>query len=280
MGEGTAPGCWDRSADAGVAAAAAADPGSAGAKFAGSDVAILTLRATRTRRPARSISISVRLVSSSSSASSRMSALSSFENFAAALSSGWRAMVKFRKRVNPKTRGRGWRTGASGLCLDADPGGKARYRKPVAVNTEAGKRCESGHRGEGVMTETLARVNVAHMHLDGRDFHRDQCIVQRNRGVRIAAGIDDDPCGLVGMRLVDEIDQLAFAVGLPAIGLEAELRGRLGAKLLDIGELGMAIGLGLARSQQIEVRAVEHVNRIGSCSGHPNPGNAVSSGVS
>jgi len=32
------------------------------------------------------------------------------------------------------------------------------------------------------------------------------------------------------MRLVDEIDQFAFAVGLPAIGLQAELLGGLGAK--------------------------------------------------
>ena len=60
----------------------------------------VTLRATRTRRPDRSISISVRLVSSSSSASSRMSALSSLFRFAADLSadllSGWRAMLLIR----------------------------------------------------------------------------------------------------------------------------------------------------------------------------------------
>ena len=65
------------------------------------------------------------------------------------------------------------------------------------------------------------------------------------------------------MRLVDEIDQLAFAVGLPAIGLQAELRRGLRAQLLDIGERRMAVGLGLAGPQQIEVRAVEHVDRRG-----------------
>ena len=99
--------------------------------------------------------------------------------------------------------------------------------------------------------------------------------MQRDRGVRIASRIDDDSGRVVGMGLVDEIDQFAFAIGLPAIGLEAELRGGVSAKLLDVGELGMAVGLGLTGSQQIEVRAVEHVNRIGSCSGHPNPGNAA-----
>jgi hypothetical protein len=53
-------------------------------EFAGIDgAATLMLRATRTRKPARSISISVRLVSSSSRASSRISALSSLLDFAA-----------------------------------------------------------------------------------------------------------------------------------------------------------------------------------------------------
>jgi hypothetical protein len=77
------------------------------------------------------------------------------------------------------------------------------------------------------------------------------------------------------VRLVDEIDQFAFAVGLPAVGLEAELRGGKRAELLDVGEPGVAIGLGLAGPQQIEVRAVEHINRLGRSLGHPDPGNAA-----
>src|SRR6266478_8308201 len=96
MGEGTTPGCLERSA-AGAVAGITVAAGAAGAKFAGIDAAMLTLRATRRRRPARSISISVRLVSSSSSASSRISALSLLKDFAAALSSGWRAMILIRK---------------------------------------------------------------------------------------------------------------------------------------------------------------------------------------
>jgi len=160
----------------------------------------------------------------------------------------------------------------SGFCLDAELGRKAKDRKAIPVDAEARKRRESGPGGKRMMTEALAGVDVADVDLDGRDFDRDQRIVQRDRGVRVAARVDDDPRGLVGMRLVDEIDQLAFAVGLPAIGLETELRGGLSAKLLDIGKPRMAIGLGLAGPQQIEVGAVKHVNRIGSCFGHPNPG--------
>ena len=127
---------------------------------------MLMLRATRTRRPARSISISVRLVSSSSSASSRMSALSSLVNFAADLSSGWRAMILIRNSLVGDGRQ------ASGFRLDADLGGKAIDREPVTVDAEAAKRRERGLGGEGMMAETLAGVDVADVHFDGRDFHR------------------------------------------------------------------------------------------------------------
>ena len=145
------------------------------------------------------------------------------------------------------------------------------------------KRRERGLGGEGMMTEILAGVNIADVHFDGRNFRRHQGIMQRDRGVRIAAGVDDDPGRLVGMRLVDEIDQFGFAAGLPAIGFQAELRGGVGAKFLDIGEGGMAVGLGLAGPQQIEVGAVEHVDRlgrrIGRYLGHPNPGNVAVGGA-
>ncbi len=117
------------------------------------------------------------------------------------------------------------------------------------------------------MTEALAGVNIADVHFDGGNLHRHQSVMQRDRGVRVAPGIDDDPDRLFGMRLVDEIDQFAFAVGLPAIGLQAKLFGGLGAKFFDVGKL------------QIEVRAVEHVNRLGSCLGHPNPGNVAVGGA-
>ena len=80
-----------------------------------------------------------------------------------------------------------------------------------------------------MMPETLAGVDVADVHFDGRDLHPDQCVVQRDRGVGIAAGIDDDAGHLLDAGLVDEVDQLAFAVGLTAIGMQAKLRRRLRA---------------------------------------------------
>src|SRR5258708_39571841 len=68
-------------------------------------------------------------------------------------------------------------------------------------------------------------------------------------------------------------------MGRAESGNKEELLRGLGAKFLDVGKLRMAVGLGLAGPQQIEVRAVEHVNRLGSYLGHPNPGNVAVGGA-
>src|SRR3954469_24042567 len=80
------------------------------------------------------------------------------------------------------------------------------------------------------------------------------------------------------MGLVDEIDQLALPVGLPAIGFQSELRRGLRTKLFNVGEGRMAVGVGLAGPQQVEVRAVKHVDRLGRTVGHRNPGNVAAGG--
>src|SRR3954470_8183180 len=108
------------------------------------------LRATRTLKPARSISISVRLVSSSSSASSRISALSPdlSPGLDFAVSSGWRAMIGIRNFLLEAGAGSGFRLGAD--LFGADFGGEAVDREPVSVNAEAAQGRECGLGGEGV----------------------------------------------------------------------------------------------------------------------------------
>src|ERR1700710_2910853 len=149
MGEGTTPGCLATSALAAGVGAAAPDVEAPDCTCAGIEAAMLMLRATRNRRPARSISISVRLVSSSRRASSRISALSSLVNFAAFVSSGWRAMILIRSFL--------WEDGRKPQArrLGAEFGGKAIARQPVAVDAEAANGCECGPGGEGMMTEIL-----------------------------------------------------------------------------------------------------------------------------
>src|SRR4051794_35770692 len=99
---------------------------------------MLTVRATRTLRPARSISISVRLVSSSSSASSRISALSEFPidlDSAAVVSLAWRAMIVIQNFLFEALRRSGFGLAADFLAADflgADFGGEAVDRQPVS----------------------------------------------------------------------------------------------------------------------------------------------------
>ena len=125
----------------------------------------------------------------------------------------------------------------SGFGLGADPGGKPGDRQPIAVDAETRKHRDGGHGGEGVVTEALAGVDIADVHLDGGDRHRLQRVMQCDRGMGIGAGVDDDAGGIVRMRLMDEVDQFALMVGLSAIGRQSELRGGLFAELFDIGEV-------------------------------------------
>src|SRR5436305_13504505 len=83
--------------------------------------------------------------------------------------------------------------------LGADFGGKAIDCEAVAIDAEAAERCKGGHGRVGVMTEALAGVDVADMHFHSRNLHRDQRVMQRDRGVRIAAGVDDDAGRLLRM---------------------------------------------------------------------------------
>src|SRR6185295_6714286 len=150
--------------------------------------AMLMLRATRTRRPARSISISVGLVSSSSIASSRISALSPAcsPGLDFVVSTGWRAMIVIRNFLFGGRCRSGFRLGAGLLrayFLGADLGGEAVDRQPISVDAEAAQGRERGLGGQGTMTEAFAGVDVADVNFHGRNFHRHQSIVQRNRGV-------------------------------------------------------------------------------------------------
>ena len=70
------------------------------------------------------------------------------------------------------------------------------------------------------------------------------------------------PTAFLALRLLDPVDQFAFVIGLPEHDLEAEALGGRAAKLLDVGQRGAAVFFRLAGAEQIEVRAVEDVERL------------------
>src|SRR6185295_10340969 len=105
-------------------------------------------RATRTRMPSRSTSISLRPVSSSSFASSRIRSCSlTSPGF-----SSWK----------------GWRLT---FCLGADEGRKPRDRQRIAFRAETADHPPGALRDIGVMAVLLALVNVGDVHLYGRQLH-------------------------------------------------------------------------------------------------------------
>src|SRR5262245_17886207 len=85
--------------------------------------------------------------------------------------------------------------------------------------------------GVGVMTKRLAPVNVGEVHFDRRLLRNLQGVQQRDRGVAVGAGIDDD-AGRAIARFLDPGDELTLQVRLPEIDREAELRRSARAHLL------------------------------------------------
>src|ERR1700682_1848791 len=69
--------------------------------------------------------------------------------------------------------------------------------------------------------------------------------------------IDDDPARDFS-RLMDPIDEFVFAIALMATNFQTEGAARFPARRLNVRERFMAVNLGLALAQQIEVRAVEN----------------------
>ena len=61
------------------------------------------------------------------------------------------------------------------------------------------------------------------MDLDHRHRDRLDRVVERDRGVGEAAGVEDHRLGALGLRLVQPVDQMALMVGLAHVDLEPEL---------------------------------------------------------
>ena len=111
------------------------------------------------------------------------------------------------------------------------------------------------------MAKLLARMHIRQVQLDGRHLGGADGVHQRQRGVGVGAGIEDDAVlGTAGG--VDRIDQRAFVVALREIKRHAERFGMGAAHRLDVGDGGAAIDLGLAQAEQVEVGAIEDEQRM------------------
>lgn len=108
-----------------------------------------------------------------------------------------------------------------------------------------------------MVPECVAFVDIGKMHLDDRDFQRQQGVENGYRRMRIGSGIDDNSTETFA-RLVNPVYQFALMVALAEIDLMA-VRCRFAlAKRLDVGEGFLAVYFGLAVAEQVQIRAIQN----------------------
>ena len=99
------------------------------------------------------------------------------------------------------------------------------------------------------------------MHLDHRAIEHVERIEDGHRRMRICGGVDHNPIGFQA-RLMDQVDQLTFVVGLGENDLHIKFLRHIAAHGLNIGQRIGTINLRLALPQQVQVRPVQNVDRL------------------
>src|SRR5688572_21083202 len=102
----------------------------------------------------------------------------------------------------------------------------------------------------------LARKDIAEMDFNRRLACGADRVAEGNRRMGEPARIDHDPLRRTA-GLLHPIDQLAFVIGLPEIDRKTKAGGSFPAIRIDLGKRTAAIDGRLARTEEIEVRAVE-----------------------
>src|SRR5208282_5280979 len=85
-------------------------------------------------------------------------------------------------------------------------------------------------------------------------------VANRNAGVRVCARIDQEYVALAA-RLLNSIDDPAFAVRLKRLNLHLKFASQLLEFLVDISQAGAAVNLWLAFAEQIQVWSMDHQHR-------------------
>src|SRR3546814_6478997 len=82
-------------------------------------------------------------------------------------------------------------------------------RKQISKRTETRDRALRGLPDKAFMSEAFACVRIGQMHFDNGHIDRFDCVVQRHRGVGIAARIEDHGLRAPRIGFVKPVDQMA-----------------------------------------------------------------------
>lgn len=97
------------------------------------------------------------------------------------------------------------------------------------------------------------------MYFNHRIGHRCDGIAQRVAVMGEGAGVEDRT-GCPVMRLVKSVNQRSLIVGLKGAGLGATFRGSRLQLLINLGQSGAAVRLGLPVAGKVQVRTVQNQN--------------------
>lgn len=108
------------------------------------------------------------------------------------------------------------------------------------------------------MSKLLTGMDVGKMDLDGRYRDTTDGITEGNAGVRVGAGVDDQPCDPIGARLVDPIDQGALVIGLKGLDGSAVLLAEGDKLAVNLRQRRPTINLRLTGTEKIQIGAVQN----------------------
>lgn len=125
------------------------------------------------------------------------------------------------------------------------------------------KPCNRSHRSRShiiCLAKRFARRRVRQVNLNQWSGASAQGIMQRDRGMRISAGVQYQATRLAG-GFLDPIDQLALAIGLTE--LQPSLARFLSQARFDVYERVMPVDFRFTCAQKVEIRSVKDINRLG-----------------
>ena len=107
-------------------------------------------------------------------------------------------------------------------------------RAAIALEAEALIGLFAGHSGIGNMAEWFAHIHIGQMHLHGGQAHGLERVENRNGGMRVGRGIDDDAVKYAE-RSLDPIDEHTLVVRLADLMDYTPVRGCMAIKPYGYG---------------------------------------------
>jgi len=135
--------------------------------------------------------------------------------------------------------------------------GRSKQCQLIAVCAKAEQATSCDVTEITLVSKILAGKYVAQVDLDERNFDRQQRVTNGDAGVRESAGIQENEVYLVGLRLLNTIDDLMLGIALERRNLMAQFRRKLAKSGLYICEASCAINARLAAAEQIEIGAID-----------------------